>query len=252
MIELLKPNITDIIDITAVTVILYLFLRFLKGTRAFQILSGLLIIIIFAIIARVLNLRALSLMLNSIGAIWIIAVIILFQPELRSLLARMGRYKTFKMFLKSNRAVSISEVAKAAEECKKKKIGALMVLERDIGLDEYIATGVKLNAKVSAPLIVSIFTPLSPLHDGAIIIREDTIVSAGCVLPTSDEPPIKKYYGLRHRAAIGISAVSDAAAVVISGTTGKLSLALDTKLYGNLTSVELKNYLEKIYLTKEE
>jgi len=183
MFELLKPGIMDFIDVGIVTVILYFVLKFIKGTRAFQILVGLLVLFMLSIIARGLNLGALSFMLNSLGAIWIIALIIVFQPEIRNALARMGRYRFFKLFAVSEKEKVIAEIVKAADECRRGKIGCLLVMERDVELGEFVNTGVRLDAKISAPLIVSIFTPPSPLHDGACIIKEDKIVAAGCVLP---------------------------------------------------------------------
>ncbi len=252
MLELLKPGVTDLMDIAIVTVILYFLLKFIKGTRALQILIGLLVIFILAVIARLLNLGALSLILNSLGAIWIVALIIVFQPEIRNALARMGRYRAFRIFARSEEEMTITEIVKAVEECKKSKIGFLVVLQREVELGEFIATGIRVDARVSAPLLVSIFTPPSPLHDGACIIKESRIIAAACTLPLSDEPPAEMKYGMRHRAAIGISLVSDACAVVVSEETGKVSVAFQGHLYTDLTITKLKDFLKKIYLPKEE
>lgn len=251
MTDVLRPGILDFVDVAVVTIIIYLFLRFIKGTRALQILIGLVLIFISTLVARTLNLAALSLILNSLMAIWIIAFVILFQPEIRNALARMGRYRLLRFLVRSESHVAVAEIMKAVEEMRKRKIGALVVFERDIDLGEYVATGTRIDARVSAALIVSIFTPPSPLHDGACIIRGDKVLSAASILPVSDEPWIEDYYGMRHRAGLGICSATDAVSIVVSEETGGVSVGLEGKLYTNLEIKELTAYLEKIY-SKEE
>lgn len=250
MTDILQPKILDFVDMAVVGIIIYLFLRFIKGTRAFQILIGLLLIFVVSLVATTFNLVALSRILESLLAIWVIAFVILFQPEIRNVLARMGRYRLLRFLVRSSEH-AVSEIVKAIEEMQKRKIGALIVFERDINLGEYAATGTRLDARISAALITSLFTPPSPLHDGACIIRGDKLVAAACILPVSEEPWVEDYYGMRHRAGLGICSVTDAMSVVISEETGKVSVGMDAKLYTNLPMNELKSYLENVY-TKEE
>jgi len=251
VIDILVPKILDFVDVAVVAVIIYLFLRFIKGTRAFQILIGLLLIFAVSLLATTFNLVALSRIVDSLLAIWVIAFVILFQPEIRNVLARMGRYRILRFLVRSAEHVAVAEILKAVEEMQKRKIGALIVFERDINLGEYVATGTKLDARISAALLTSIFTPHSPLHDGASIIRADKIVAAACILPVSEEPWVEDYYGMRHRAGLGICSITDAMSVVISEESGKVSVGIDSKLYTNLPGNELKAYVEKFF-TKEE
>jgi diadenylate cyclase len=251
MLDILRPTFVDFIDVGVVAIIVYLFLAFIKGTRAFQILIGLVLIFLVSLVARTFNLSALSLILDSLMAIWIIAFVILFQPEIRNALARMGRYRVLRFLVRSVEQLAVSDIIKAVEEMRKRKIGAIIAFERDIDLGEYVRTGTRLDAKVSAPLIVSIFTPPSPLHDGACIIRRDVLVAAACILPVSEEPWVEDYYGMRHRAALGICSGTDAISVVVSEETGGVSVGMEGKLYSNLEIKELTTYLEKVY-TKEE
>jgi len=252
MVDILRPTVVDFIDMAVVAVIIYIFLRFIKGTRAFQILIGLLFIVVFSFVARSLNLSALSLIFNSLAAIWVIAFVILFQPEIRNALARMGRYRLLRFLVRSQQQLALAEIIKALEEMHKRKIGALVVFERDIDLGEYAATGTRLDAHVSAALITSIFTPRSPLHDGACILRGDKLLAAACILPVSKEPWVEDYYGMRHRAALGICSVSDAISVVVSEETGGISVGMEGKLYTNLEMKELTTYLEKVYAKEEK
>jgi diadenylate cyclase len=249
--DILKPTFIDFIDVGVVAIIVYMFLAFIKGTRALQILIGLVIIFLVSLVARIFNLSALSLILDSLMAIWIIAFVILFQPEIRNALARMGRYRLLRFLVRSVEQLAVSEIIKALEEMRKRKIGALIIFERDIDLGEYEQTGTRLDARVSAALIVSIFTPPSPLHDGACIVRSDKVTAAACILPVSKDPWVEDYYGMRHRAALGICSVTDAVSVVVSEETGGVSVGIDGKLYANLEMKELTTYLEKVY-TKEE
>lgn len=251
MTDILYPRVIDFVDVGIVAVIIYLFLRFIKGTRAFQILIGLVLIFVFSILARIFNFSALSLILDSLMAIWIIAFVILFQPEIRNALSRMGRYRLLRFLVRSQEQMAIEEIVKAVEEMRKRKLGSLIVFERDIDLGEYVQTGTRLDARVSAALLTSIFTPPSPLHDGACIIRGDKLVAAACILPVSEEPWVENYYGMRHRAALGICTVSDAISVAVSEETGGVSMGLDGKLFANLEIKELTTYLEKVYAKEE-
>ena len=251
MIDIFKPRVLDFVDVAIVAVIIYLFLSFIKGTRAFQILIGLLLIFVVSILATAFNLVALSRIVQSLLAIWVLAFVILFQPEIRNVLARMGRYRLLRFLVRSFEQVTVTEIVKAIEEMQKRKIGALIVFERDINLGEYTATGTRLDAKVSAALLTSIFTPHSPLHDGACVIRGDRLVAAGCILPVSEEPWVEDYYGMRHRAGLGICTITDAMSVVISEETGKVSVGMEAKLYTNLPMNELKTYIETVYAKEE-
>lgn len=249
MLAFLKPRTSDIIDILIVAVIVFYFLRFLKGTRALRMLYALLFIFIGSFIASWLDLKALSLIVDSLKTVWVVVFVILFQPEIRNALARFGRTRTFRFFLRpSIEEEMINEITDACSILKERKRGALIVIERQIGLRDIIETGTKLEAKVTYPLLVSIFAEGSPLHDGAVIISGDLIVAAACTLPLSDISEDGKFWGMRHRAGIGITAVSDAIAVVISERSGRISYCEKGTILTDLTIPELKSNLSKAIL----
>ncbi len=250
----IKFRVVDAIDIIIVTLLVYYFLRFLQGTRAIRMLYALFFLLIIAGLARLFDLKALGLIVGSLTTVWLVAFVILFQPEIRNLLSRFGRIRPIRFLLRSTADITIvDELVTAAAQMKERKIGALIVLEREIGLREYAETGNKLEAKVSAPLLVSIFTPPSPLHDGAVTIAGTQIIAAGCVLPLLDTGPAElTELGMRHRAAIGITMVTDAIAIVVSATTGNISFAKRGRLLVNLTPAQLKYNLMQSLLIKGE
>ena len=195
---------------------------------------------------KVFHFRALSWLL---GQFWLAAVVILivvFQPEIRAALAQLGSHR-WNRALFSLEDDCISELMDAIAECSRRQIGALIVVEQTVGLRTYIETGTLINAQVTKELLVSIFTPRTPLHDGAVIIQHDRVSAAGCVLPLSNEPVVSKILGTRHRAAIGLSEISDAFIIVVSEETGKVSLAYKGRLDEINDLSELQKMLQAYY-----
>ena len=202
-------------------------------------------------IARWFDFKALGLIVNSLTTVWIVAFVIIFQPELRSILSMFGRYRPLRFLLKQGAdAAAVDEIVDAAAQMKEHRTGALMVIERDIGLRDFIETGTRIEARVSASLIVSIFTPPAPLHDGAVIITGGQVMAAGCTLPLSEERYVESALGMRHRAGLGIATVTDAIAVIVSETTGKITFASRGKLLTGLTPSQLKYNIQQA-LAKE-
>jgi diadenylate cyclase len=219
----------DVVDILMVTFILYNLFLLIKETRAIQMLQGLLIIMLLVVVSRFLDLYLLTWILTGLTALWIIAFIIVFQPELRRALVELGQNRLFRIIFKEH-AQLFREIKEASEIMSKKKTGALIVMEREINLKSFIETGTKLDAETTSELIISLFNPKSPLHDGAVIIREGRIAAAGCVLPLSQKEDIDKKYGMRHRAAIGISEETDAITIIVSEERKSISLAIGGKI----------------------
>jgi diadenylate cyclase len=251
MLSFIKFRLVDALDILLVALLAYYFLRFLKGTRAIRMLYGLFFLVAVSFIARWFDFKALGLIVNSLTTVWIVAFVIIFQPEIRNILSMFGRYRPLRFLLKQGAdAAAVDEIVDAAAQMKDHKTGALMVIERDIGLRDFIETGTRIEARVSASLIVSIFTPPAPLHDGAVIITGGQVMAAGCTLPLSDERYVESALGMRHRAGLGIASVTDAIAVIVSETTGKISFASRGKLLSGLTPSQLKYNIQQA-LAKE-
>jgi diadenylate cyclase len=242
MLSFIRIRAVDIIDVLLVALLFFYFLRFLKGTRAIRMLYALLLLVAVSFAARWLDFKALGLIVNSLTTLWIVAFVILFQPELRSLLTRFGRYRGLRFLLKHGAAeeAAAAEVVEAAGQLKQRRIGGLIVVERGLGLREYIETGTRLDARVSAALLVSIFTPPSPLHDGAVIISGDRVVAAACTLPLSEVTYRNGFLGMRHRAGLGIATLTDAFAVIVSETSGRITFASRSRLMVDLTPTQLK------------
>lgn len=219
----------DILDILLVTFILYNLFMLLHETRALQMLKGLIFIILLVFLSQALNLYAMTWILTGLSAIWIVAFIIVFQPELRRVLVELGQNRFFRYIFKEHVQL-YRELKESTEILAKKKLGALIVIEREINLKSFIDTGTKLDAETSSELLVTIFNPKSPLHDGAVVIREGRIAAAGCILPLSQKEDIDKEYGMRHRAAIGISEETDAITVIVSEERKSISLAIGGKI----------------------
>jgi diadenylate cyclase len=237
----LKPNARDIVDILLVAAVFYYFLRYLRGTRALRMLVALLMIFMVSLVARWLNFKSLGFLVDSLKAFWVVAFVILFQPEIRNALGRFGRFRPLRFLLKTEtESVVINELVEAASQMKERGIGGLVVVERGIGLRDFTETGTAVEARVSAPLLVSIFTPPSPLHDGACVVVGDMITAAGCTLPLGEAREGGRSLGMRHRAGLGISALTDAVAVVVSETSGHISFCSKARLESNLTLVQLR------------
>jgi len=221
--------ITDIIDIAIVSYIIYQLLILLKGTRAVQLLKGISILVFIWLVSNFLHFTTLRWLIENLFSVGVIAVIIIFQPELRRALEQLGRGGfLLKNYQFEEQLVTrvVTEVKKTVSYLSKNYIGALIVIERQTGLLDYIETGIKLSANLSSELLKNIFLPNTPLHDGAVILRKDEIVAAGCYLPLSENPFLSKELGTRHRAGIGISEISDAVVVIVSEETGKISLVV--------------------------
>ena len=242
----------DLLDIFLVALLFYRLLVLVKGTRSGQMYVGLLLIVLVGLFARAFDLIAVKWIVDSVKTIWLIAFVILFQPELRHVLAQFGRTRYFRSFLRGDSYGVLGEVVRAAETLGKKRQGALLVIERNTGLRNFVETGTRLDAKVTAELLVTLFSPGSPLHDGAVILREDSVVAASCILPLSSNPKTATDLGTRHRAALGLSEESDAAVVVVSEQTGGISVAFRGTLKQRLDSGELRSELSRIFHLRPE
>ena len=242
----------DLFDIVLVAMLFYRLLILVKGTRSAQMYVGLLVIVLVGIAAREFDLIAVKWIVDSLKTVWLIAFVILFQPELRHALAQFGRTRYFRSFVRSDSFGVLGEIVRGAESLAERRQGALIVIERNVGLRNFIETGTRIDAKVSAELLVTLFSPGSPLHDGAIMLREDSIVAAGCILPLSSNPRISAALGTRHRAALGLSEETDAAVIVVSEQTGAISVCYRGAMKHRLNEGELRSELSRIFRIRPE
>ena len=246
-------NLTiDILDIIIVAFLFYRLFLLVKGTRATQMFIGLFLLIILSFVVQWLNLNALNWILSSLKTVWVIAFVILFQPELRRALTQLGQNRVLGYFIKVEESGTVSEIVKTCHQLIQKGLGAIIVIERDVGLRNYIETGTPLDAKVTSELLVTVFTPPSPLHDGAVIIEKSRVLAAGCILPLSQNPRLAKSLGTRHRAGLGLSEESDAVVIIVSEETASISLATGGKLKRKLDINTLRNDLISIIGIKSE
>lgn len=236
----------DILDIAVVTFVFYKLFQVIRGTRAAQMFLGLIIIIAASFVAEILRFDALNWLISSLRTVWVVAFVIIFQPELRRILAQLGQSRFVRYFVRSHHLAVLDEVACAARELSTKKIGALVVLARDASLRQYIETGTRISAKLTSELLCTIFTPQTPLHDGACIIQREEIVAAGCILPLSENPLLPATLGMRHRAAVGLTEETDAVVVVVSEETGWISVAIRGNLRKHLDPEALREVLEEV------
>lgn len=234
----------DILDILAVSVFIYGVLYFLRITKAFQIVRGVLVLSVFWLFAEVLNLRTLSWIFEKLWAVGLFSLVVIFQPEIRKTLSRLGRRMGISM-LKPVEERVIDRIVRACSFMSDRQIGALIVIERGQSVEGMVEGCVLIDSLVSVELLITIFNPISPLHDGAVVVRGDRIVYASCILPLSRSADLPKKYGTRHRAAVGISEETDALCVVVSEETGEISLAVGGKLQRNLDSEILREILLK-------
>ncbi len=244
----LKIGIIDLLDILVVSIIIYNLYKILRRTRAVQMITGLVFIFIVNLLAQLLNMQELTWIFRNLSTVWLVAFVILFQPELRRILTIIGQSRIFRFFSKEETNPVIDEIAGAAFELARRGYGGLFVLVRDTGLKAIMETGVRIQSLVSAPLIVSIFNPRSPLHDGAVMIQNDIIEAAQCILPLSRNPRLEYKWGTRHLAAIGMSEESDALVIVVSEETGTVSIAENGELsvYKNYESLQ-KTLIESLH-----
>lgn len=240
------PVIDDIIDILLVAFVIYKLLMLVRGTRAIQLLKGIMVIVVAWLISTFFELRTLQWLMSQAFTYGVLAIIIIFQPELRRALEKIGSGSFLTRSMNPEEQIIsnvIGEITKAASYLSKRRIGGLIVIERETGLTDYIETGTSLNAIVSSELLINIFIPNTPLHDGAVIIRKDQIMAAGCYLPLSESPYISKDLGTRHRAGIGMSEISDSVSVIVSEETGHISVSINGQLDRGLSEENLKNKL---------
>lgn len=247
--------VTLIIDLTLVIFLLYCFFKIVKGSRAWQLIKGIALLVVATWVSGLFNLKILNWILTGIMNVGVIAILVIFQPELRRALEQLGTNKLTQFFgidkdLSTKAKEDIYKIVIAAEELSKTKTGALIVIEQDIKIQDIIATGIPMDAEVSPQLLVNIFVPKTPLHDGAVVISGNKIAAAACVLPLSDDNDIAKELGTRHRAAIGISKESDSIVVVVSEETGKISVAKDGTLIADVREDVLKKILISNVVTK--
>ena len=239
-------RIWDLVDILVVAFVIYQILMLIRGTRAVQLVIGLFLLFAAYVVSRWLGLYTLQWLLSYVGLVVPIALLVLFQPELRRMLEQLGRGSVSLVGftphgLDREAAIRlVNDIARAARILGSRKIGALIVLERRTGLEDFIETGIRVDAVVTVQLLISVFYPNTPLHDGAVIIRGNRLVAAGCLLPLSERPALTRPLGTRHRAAIGLTEVTDALAVVVSEETGTISVAVEGRLERGLTEEELK------------
>ena len=248
MLELLRHHrwVLDFLDIALMSVVLYRLLLILKGTKAVQMLIGLGILLLASVASRYLELYTIDWLVQSFWAQIVIAIIVLFQPEIRRALAHIGEAQ-FLTFTKAEELKSLEEIVRASVSLANKKIGALIVIERETSLKDFIEVGTPLDAKVSRELLSSIFHPTSPIHDGAVIIKGNRIAAAGCFLPITLSSELSKSLGTRHRAGIGLTEETDAVAIIVSEETGFISMAMDGRLETRLDMGTMRDQLTDMF-----
>lgn len=234
-----------ILEILFIWGLVYSLIRFFEGTRAVQVLMGLLILAIIFNIAKALQLDTINWVLTKLFTVGVVAFLIIFQPELRRALARIGQNTMFGPLLK--KGGTIDEVVQASEHLSRSKIGALIAIEREVGLKNYIESGLSLDAKVSAELLITLFFPNTPTHDGGVIIQGERIAASGSLFPLSQNPELSRSLGTRHRAAVGLTEESDAVSIIVSEETGAVSVSVYGKLTRDLDSEGLRRVLTGLF-----
>lgn len=245
-ISFLKFGWLDLIDVVIVAFLFYRLLLLMKGTRSVQIVVGLFLLFFISFLAFWFQLEGLKWLITNIATVGILVLVIVFQPELRSALAQIGHNKLFRLFFRYEKEKTLDELVKTAIRLSQLRYGGLMVMGREIGLKNFIETGKPINAEISADLLVTIFTPYTPLHDGAAIIQGDFVVAVACTLPLTQNPLYSQLFGMRHKAAIGVTEESDAIVIVVSEETGEISLAFKGVLYKDIDKTNLKETLTKM------
>ncbi|GBD96444.1 MAG TPA: TIGR00159 family protein [Nitrospirae bacterium] len=242
----------DVLDILIVTVIIYRGLLIIKGTRAAQMLIGLGVLFVALFSSKYLGLYTIDWIIQSLWAQIVLALIILFQPEIRKTLAQMGEARFLPSFASAEELRSLEEIVKASIALANRKIGALIVIEKETNLKDFIEMGTQLDARVTRELLLSIFHPTSPIHDGAIIIRGNRVIAAGCFLPLTLSAGISKAFGTRHRAGIGLTEETDAVVIIISEETGSITTATGNKIEKNVDIGSLRDFLTENFITSKE
>ncbi len=237
------PTVLDIIEILLVAYVFYRVLLLLHGTRAVQMLIGIVVLALAYAIAYASRLQMITYLLGLIFTYGAFAGLIVFQPELRAGLAHLGQARVTRFFRRLGASEVAEEVAEAVERLSRSGIGAIIAVEREMPLGDYVQSGTEMQAKVSSDLLRTIFTPYSPLHDGAVVIRGDTMIGAGSILPLSQAPMIDRSLGTRHRAALGLSEETDALVIVVSEETSSISVAMHGRLWRNLSAPQVRDML---------
>ena len=244
-------SLVDLIDITLVTWVFFKVYQYFKETRAGQMLIGLVILLISSFLFNSFGLSAMSWLVNQFQTVWVVAFVILFQPEIRRLLIYVGQTRFFQRIFKMGTSRSLEAIVDASLQLCKKRWGGLIVIQRETGLRSYKEASVQLKAEVSTPLLLSIFNPESPLHDGAVILQNTLIEAAGCILPLTESQMILPEMGTRHRAALGITEESDAIVVVVSEERGTISTAENGRFTNlDIDEMKLRRYLnERLFIS---
>lgn len=256
-----KISITDIVEIIIIAFLIYYMLMWIKNTRAWMLLRGLMVILLFVLLAALFQMNTIIWIARNTLNVLVIALVVIFQPEMRKALENLGRKNVLAFLFSFDSSKedtgkfsdkTINEMVKACYEMGKVKTGALIVVEDEIVLSEYERTGIAVDGILTSQLLINIFEKNTPLHDGAVIVRGDRVVAATCYLPLTDSLSISKDLGTRHRAAVGISEVSDSLTIVVSEETGRVSIALGGELYRNVDAEFLKNKLTYIQRRERE
>jgi diadenylate cyclase len=248
MLELLSSFWRPVVEILFIWVLIYFVIRFFQGTRAMQVLLGLIILVVIFVAAKFFELNSIIWVLSKVFAVGVVAFLIIFQPEMRRVLARIGTTMSSGFLIKGG---SIAELIRACDHLARHKTGALIALERDVGLKNYIESGMMIDAKVSAELLISLFDPHTPTHDGAAIITSDRIACCGSLFPLTQMTDLPPSVGTRHRAAIGLTEENDAVCIVVSEETGNISVSVFGKLTKALDLEDLTRILEGLFKPAE-
>lgn len=243
-------TLIDVIDILIVTALFYELYQFLRGSVAIRMFIGLLVILLISILGELLDMSALSYIMSGLRTVWVLAFVIIFQPELRRLLIYLGQSRLIRTFVHVGDLKFIDHIVDASLELSKKNFGALIVIIRDMSLKSVTETGIHLQAQLSKQLISSVFNPRSPLHDGAMVVRNEVAIAAKCLLPLSQNPDLDPALGTRHRAALGLSEQTDAFVLIVSEETGMISYAENGKIVRGMTENLLRKKLDEIFSPK--
>ncbi|MEK4427430.1 diadenylate cyclase CdaA [Solibacillus sp. FSL K6-1523] len=247
--------IFKLLDVLLVWYVIYKALTLIKGTKAVQLLKGLFVIVLAKIATYVLELNTLDWLLQEVIDWGFLAIIIIFQPEIRRALEQIGRGKIFQRTntqQDDEQTRLIDAMKKSVSYMAKRRIGALISIEKETGLNEYVETGIKMDAQISSELLINVFIPNTPLHDGAVIVQKNKISAAACYLPLSESAFISKELGTRHRAALGLSEVTDAITIIVSEETGAISITANGNLHRNLSLTEFEELLRKMWFGPEQ
>lgn len=247
--------LASIVDIAIIWYVVYKLIMLIKGTKAVQLLKGIFVILLVKLFSDFLGLRTLSWIVDNIITWGFLAIIIIFQPELRRALEQLGRGRFFSRTggqEEEELEKTANAIIKATDYMAKRRIGALISLERETGMSDYIETGIRIDGKITSELLINIFIPNTPLHDGAVILQKNNVAAAACYLPLSESPFISKELGTRHRAALGISEVTDSITIIVSEETGSISLTKNGELYRDLSRDTFKEMITTEIVGKEK